>query len=189
MMQNLNSLTSIEQFYLACAVLGGVLFVVRTVLMLIGHTGDFAADLHTGDMHGDADASFKFLSLQSLTAFFMMFGLVALTLSRQTKVSEVWAIVGGLAAGALTIWIINRIFIGMKSLQSDGTLKIENAIGQEGSVYLNIPAGKSGQVRVAAQGQLRIFDAVSDSKEQISTGDRIRVKGVSSGNVLVVEKI
>ena len=188
MMQSLGSLTSIEQFYLACAALGGVLFVLRTILMMVGHAGDFAADFHTGDMHGDADASFKFLSLQSLTAFFMMFGLVALTLSRQTKASEVWAIIGGLAAGALTMWIINRIFIGMKSLQSDGTLKIENAIGQEGSVYLNIPSGKSGQVRVAVQGQLRVFDAVSEGKEQISTGDRIRVKGVSA-NVLVVEKI
>ena len=189
MMQSLSSLTAAEQFYFACAALGGALFVVRTILIMVGHTGDFAADFHTGDMHGDADSSFKFLSLQTLTAFFMMFGLVALTLSKQTKVSEVWAIVGGLAAGTLTMWLINRIFIGMKSLQSDGTLKIENAIGQEGSVYLNIPPGKSGQIRVTVQGQLRVFDAVSESKDQISTGDRIRVKGVSSGNVLVVEKI
>ncbi len=189
MMEFFASLTAMEKFYAACAGFGGALFVVRTIMMMVGHSGEVDTDIGQADMHGDADASFKFLSIQSLTAFFMMFGLVALALSRQSRVGDLWAIIGGAAAGAATVWVIGRIFVGMKRLQADGTLQVENAIGQEGSVYLNIPPGKSGQVRVAVQGQLRVFDAISESNAPIITGDRIRVKKLSAGNILVVEKI
>jgi len=41
---------------------------------------------------------------------------------------------------------------------------------------------------VAVQGQLRVFDAVTDAALELKTGDRIKVVRVSGGNVLVVEK-
>ncbi|HBA85643.1 MAG TPA: hypothetical protein DCZ95_16295 [Verrucomicrobia bacterium] len=189
MIDFMENLTSMEKFYAACALFGGALFLVRTILMMVGHGGDVETDLHGGEVHGDADASFKILSLQGLTAFFMMFGLVALALSKQNHVAEVWAMLGGVVAGLATVWLIGKIFVGMKSLQSDGTLRMENAIGQEGSVYLTIHPGKTGQVRVPVQGQLRIFDASSEDAGDLKTGERVIVVRVVSGNVLVVTKV
>lgn len=170
-----------QRFFALCALLGGLFFVIRTLLMFLGmdEEGDGALS--------DSDSSFQFLSLQGLTAFFMMFGLVALALSTQNRVGNAVAIAGGLAAGAGTAWLIGKLLIGMKRLQSDGTLRIENAVGQTGEVYLTIHPGKAGQVRVAVQGQLRLFDAVSSSQTPLKTGSQVRVSKVAGERTLHVE--
>ncbi len=183
----LESLTRVEQIYAGCAVFGAALFLLRTVLLVAGH-GEAGADGDAGDVHEDADASFKVLSLQGLTAFFMMFGLASLALSRQGGWGPVWPVVGGLAAGLFTVWVIARIFTGMKKLQSDGTLRLEQAVGQEGEVYLPVAPGKSGQVRVTVQGQLRVLSAATDGAV-LETGTRIRVVRVTGGNLLWVEPV
>jgi membrane protein implicated in regulation of membrane protease activity len=185
----MESLTAMETFYAACALFGGALFLARTVMMFLGHSGDVETDFHAGEAHGDADVGFKLLSLHGLTAFFMMFGLVALALSKQNHVAELWAVAGGVAGGLLTVWLIGKIFIGMKSLQSDGTMRVENAVGQEGSVYLTIRPGKTGQVSVPVQGQLRIFDASTEESAELKTGERVKVVRVAGGSVLVVAKV
>jgi membrane-bound ClpP family serine protease len=148
------------------------------------------ADLTGGDAgHPDADASFKLLSFQGLTAFFMMFGLVGLALLNQSKVGEGLAILGALIAGMITVWVVSKIFSVARRFQSSGTIDNTKAIGEEGTVYLNIPAEGTGKVQVVVQNHLRIFDAVSDLKEEIKTGERVMVTRVVSGNVMVVQKI
>jgi hypothetical protein len=145
-------------------------------------------DFHDAVDHSSADISFKFLSLQGLTAFFMMFGLVGLALLR----ANLWPLIsisGGMLAGLFTVWVIGMIFTLMRQLQSEGTLQIKNAIGQQGSVYLTIPATGSGQVRVAVQGSLKIFDAVSADKKKIPTGENVKVINVIDNKTLVVTKL
>ena len=80
------------------------------------------------------------------------------------------------------------IFKAMGRLQSDGTMQIHNAIGQNGSVYLTIPAKGSGQVRVAVQGSLKILNAVSKDGKKIATGENIQVVDISGSDTLIVEK-
>jgi membrane protein implicated in regulation of membrane protease activity len=182
------SLTGMQKFYAACALLGGLLFIFRTILLFTGLGEMHDMDGDVGDAGGDSDASFSVLSLQTLTAFFMMFGLVALALAKQAGLANAWAVPGGVAAGLFTVWVIGQIFSGMKKLQSDGTMRIENAVGEEGEVYLTVTPGKTGQVRVAVQGQLRIFDASTEGDVVLPTGERIRVVRVSGNSLLIVEK-
>jgi hypothetical protein len=77
----------------------------------------------------------------------------------------------------------------MGKLQSSGTIDIKNAIGQQGTVYLTIPATGSGQVSVAVQGSLKIFDAVSEGNKKIPTGEKIKVINVIDNKTLVVTKL
>ncbi|HSQ40398.1 MAG TPA: hypothetical protein VLM78_09585, partial [Anaerolineales bacterium] len=83
---------------------------------------------------------------------------------------------------------VSLIFTQMKRLQTNGTLNIQNTIGKDGDVYLNIPKNGSGQVQIITQGSLKIFDAVSSNKTPIATGEKIHVIGVAGGNTLIVEK-
>jgi membrane-bound ClpP family serine protease len=185
----LAELSSVERLFFACAVVGGTIFLVRTLMTLIGGFANGELDgADPSDISGEADASFRALSLQGITAFFMMFGLVGLALMRQSRMGTILAVLGGLLAGVMTVWIIGRIFSGMMKLHADGTLRYENAIGQEGTVYLTIPAQGKGQVSVPIQQQLRMCDAISADKEQIKTGERVIVVDVNN-NVLVVSKI
>jgi len=197
------SLNGIEKTFLLCALIGSTLFLIRTVLFFIGGDADsevdgdfdfdgdidFDGDVDVSDIsHIDSAASFHIFSLHGITGFFMMFGLVGLAMSRESNLSAAISVLGGLVAGVFTMWLVAKIFMSMKKLQSDGTLNLNNAIGQEGTVYLNIPAEGTGKVRVVVQERLKIFNAVSAKKEEIKTGENIKVLKVVSGNIFVVEK-
>lgn len=186
----MTDLSPIELLFWISAIAGGVFFILRTATMLAGFGADHGGDLGTqpdGDLDGDTDISFKLLSVQGLTAFFMMFGLVGLTLLKADSPTFV-TLLGGVAAGAFTVWVLSIIFSRMQLLQSDGTINIKNAIGAHGSVYLNIQSGGSGQVQVPVQGALKIFDAVSKDGQKINTGEKIIVVDVADNSTLIVEK-
>ena len=196
------NLSFIEIIYWASAIIGGVLFIFRLALFFIagdvsdveGTDGFFdVGDVDVSDgsseiHHGDTDLSFKVLSLQGLTAFFMMFGIFGLAFVAAGW-QVIWTVAGGTAMGALAIWLNGLVFNTMLRMQSEGTINLENAIGQDGSVYLSIPAKGSGQVQVSVQGSLKIYDAISKEKKKISTGEKVKVVGVITGNTLVVEKL
>ena len=214
-------MTTLEIFYLVCAIVGGVLFILRAILFFYGldthgdldTTGfdaghvdlhmdggldtEIAHDIHTDIGHTDTaatdhahdtDVSFQYISLQGLTAFFLIFGLVGLATARG-GFSIIWTFIWGAVSGVFTMWVMSRIFAFMGSMQSEGTLRIENAIGQEGKVYLTIPKGGTGKVNVVVQGTLREFDAVTESKTKLATGERVKVVQIANNNTLVVKKI
>ena len=189
-------LSVIEVIYWASTIIGGTLFILRLGMMLIGGDlgsdgGDIPGDTGNVDVsveHADADISFKLLSVQGLTSFFMMFGLVGLALLK-ANLHVLITILGGAIAGFITVGATGLIFSQMKRLQTEGTIMIQNTVGSEGTVYLTIPKNGTGQVQVIVQGSLKIFDAVSSTKNQIATGEKVRVSGVASGNTLIVEKM
>lgn len=194
----------IEIFYLSCAVIGGTLFLIRIILYIIGGAAsdtdidvdvnsDFHADFghpadHPGDTHHGAEAGVKLVSVQGVTGFFLMFGLIGLAMARG-GIHDVWTILGGAGAGFITMLAIAWAMLSMQKLQSSGTLKMENAIGCEGKVYLSIPAGGTGKVNIAVQGSLREFEAVAADKTAIPTGTTVKVVRLSGTRVLVVERV
>ena len=183
---------ALNTIYLICAVAGGTILVLRTILMFAGldhgDSPDTTIDLnHDGVMDGHAGGGVNFLSLQSIASFFTMFGLVGMGLL-QIRVSNALSLAGALAAGIFTAWVTGMIFWQMQKLQSEGTLVISNAIGQTGTVYLTIPEIGTGVVTVTVQGAQRTLDAVSEHGLRIPTGSVVRVVGVTAGKILVVNE-
>lgn len=180
------SLSGIEIFYLICAVIGGILLLVRLVLQFLG-AGDHG-DVHDFDAHHlDADASLKLLSLHGLTSFLMMFGLVGFALTRESGAGTLLSLLGALLAGAVSFWVIGKLFAWIVRLQSSGTVSLDEAVGCQGEVYLSIPKDGTGKVTVRFADRLREYDAVSESGDALRTGERIKVVKVR-GNTLVVER-
>lgn len=189
-----NSLTGVDMLFLSCALVGGVPQLVRFVMLFTG--GDFGGDegldadfesMGGGD-HFDADTSLRFLSLQGLTSFLMMFGLVGFALYRQSQVGVGWSLGGGVVAGLLSFYLIAKVFKVLAKLNHSGTTDIRQAVGAEGTVYLTIPENGSGQVTVQFANRQRQMDAVSSDNSRIPTDTRIRVEDVS-GNTLIVKSI
>lgn len=208
----------LEKVFLGCAVLGVVLLVVRLILQFIGgdsgvhHDLGGPVDIHTdfgsgpvhdvsgnihdagGNVHdpgahsSEAYLSFKILSFQGLTAFFMMFGLVGLAMMRQTEQGAIPSLLAAVVAGLGTVWVIGLIFREAGTLQSSGNIDLRNAVGLVGETYLTIPPGDIGKVRVTIQERLRIYDAVAIDKAEIKTGQRIRVVDVTPQDMLIVER-
>jgi len=192
-----SNMSPLDWVFAVSAVLGAALLMVRLILMLVGHHGELGADVHSlehVEMIQDSGVSFQIFSVQGFTAFFLMFGLVGLAVHRQYggEQEQSWvapvSIGAAFVAGAVAFSIMVTLMALMRKLQSSGTLNLQNAVGQEGSVYLTIPAGAIGKVQVNVQQQQMIFDAVAEDRLEIKTGERVRVKRVVSGNVMVVGK-
>jgi membrane-bound ClpP family serine protease len=174
----------LDTLFLVCAVAGGAVLALRMLLMLMG-IGDGHEIHDTGDVH-DGDAGTQLLTIQGISAFLMMFGLVGLALLRQSGVPSIAAATLALVAGVGSMWGIAQVFSLMRRLQSSGTLDLRRAIGREGVVYLTLHPGQGGQVQVTVQGRLGVFEARSESDRVIATGQGVRVVDVRAGVLIVV---
>lgn len=197
-------LNFLEKIYLMCAVFGGGLFVLRTILMLAGigdtdsdmdtDSGDFdhdtshVEDIDHGD-HGDHDAGLKLLTIQGLTSFVMMFGLTGFAFSRSSMLGSIMTIIIGALVGLFAMWLVAKGFALMRNLQSVGNMRISDAIGEEGTVYLTIPAEGIGKIQITISGRLMVMDAVSQNKVEIKTGKRVCVSEITSGGMLAVRDL
>ena len=78
-----NNLSGVELFYLVCGVVGGGLFLLRSIMIFAGLGGDDAAgDMHDGSIGDETTADFKMVSVHGITAFLLMFGLVGFLMMR-----------------------------------------------------------------------------------------------------------
>ena len=183
----------VEIFFLICALIGAAFVLIRFMMLIVGIDHDVDSDVPSGghgfdSHHADSDVGFKLLSLQGITSFLMMFGLVGLALYRQSKTGVLISMGGAVAAGLASVWIIGKLFFLIMKLKSSGTITIDSTVGSQGNVYLTIPEKGAGRVLISVRNSLREYDAISNDNKAIQTGTPIRVVWVD-GNVLVVERI
>ena len=94
-------------------------------------------------------------------------------------------------AGLLMMVATSSLFYFMNRLAEDGTLKIKNAIGTVGEVYLPIGANRSktGKIQVIVQGSLRELDALTDEDITLATGTVVKVIDIVSAELLLVKTL
>lgn len=147
--------------------------------------------MHSPHTNGGFDThGLRLFTIRGIVAFFMMGSWCGLILSKM-GMGIVSSCTGALVAGTVTLFFMAKIMQMLMGLQSDGTVRTRNALGQIGQVYIRIPASENGmgKVNVTVQEQLREFDAVTESGEMIKTGEMVYVTDIRAGNVLVVEKV
>jgi membrane protein implicated in regulation of membrane protease activity len=187
------TLTGTDRFFLTCAAAGAAGVLLRLKTQVLGFAGgDMAAGDH-GDMGSDpggADShhfdGFKIISVHGLAAFFLMFGLVGLAMNRESRAPMIASILAGVIAGAVSVWIITKLFQMANKLQSVGNLDLGKAAGSRGTVYMQIPKGASGRVMLSVDGRQREMDAVSVSGEAMPTGAPVVVVRLEE-NMAVVD--
>ena len=175
------TLSTLEMFYVVSAGVGSLIFLFRIILLFfIGDGGDAGGGI-------DADASFQLLSIQGLSSFFIMFGLVGIAILRSDQ-SELLSVMGAFLAGGVTVVIVALLSSLMQQLQSSGNIDIASAVAKEGKVYLTIPDQGAGRAQIHIQNRLRTYDAMSKHHVTLETGTRIKVVEVS-GDTLIVEAL
>lgn len=184
---------TLDQLFFYSAIGGGTLFVIQLILLFVGGGAgvdlDIDADLGGGDTgHAAADASFKVLSLQGITTFFMMFGLVGMAMRIDQGAPALMSTAVAAAAGVGSTWIIARIFTFFARLQSTGNLDMKAATGAIGQVYLTVGPDKPGKVTVTVGNRSLTLEAIVETQEVLTTGTPIRVTRVISDTTVVVAK-
>jgi hypothetical protein len=192
-----------ETAYAYCAAIGAALLVGQFLLSLVGWSAhDLDAghglDFHgTDGLHADGHADpfdrgghwfVGFLSFRAIVTAFAVFGLVGLGLSREFSPPRPAAtFVLALAAGGGMMYSVAWLLRTLYSLRSDGTVRIERAVGLPGFTYLTIPAKKTGTGKVTVKIQNRTMEyAAVTAGDEIPTGTAVVVQAVLNPQVIEV---
>jgi membrane protein implicated in regulation of membrane protease activity len=184
-----NALSAFEQTLWAIALGFSMFFVLQTIFTAFG--GDTESESAMGDAEDLGDGiDFQFISLKNIVAFFTMFGWVSLA-CHKVGMHPALTLSIGTIAGVTMVVLMMMMFRGMAKMKHSGTLKMENAVGHTGEVYLPIPCKKGGQgkVSILLQGTLRELNAITEAEQDIPTGKLVKVTGLFNENVLIVAPV
>jgi len=103
--------------------------------------------------------------------------------------NSVAAVLVAAVIGAAMIFLVSYLFFVVAKLAHSGNIPVQSAIGATGSVYLTIPAHRSGQgkVQVVVEGSKIELKAMTDG-EKIATGESVTVRELSGGDIVIVDK-
>ncbi|PLX08783.1 MAG: hypothetical protein C0596_05640 [Marinilabiliales bacterium] len=184
------SMELLEKIYWAIALPFSAVFIIQLLMTLIGGGGDGDIDA-TGDADFDVDADagigFQFITLKNFIAFFTIFGWTGIA-CLDGGLSKGMTIFLSIVAGMLMMLLMATLFYLIGRLTESGTMKMDNAIGKTATVYIRIPAAKSGtgKVQVNIQG-LRTLDAMTSNNEDIKSGSLVKIVSIEADDILMVE--
>jgi hypothetical protein len=165
------------------------IFVIQSLLTIfgaslsdgIGHDFDVETHGHFGPM--------QMFTFRNLVNFLLGFSWTAIALHHSIENKMIISLLAALAGVLLVIGVL-AMMRQLQKLAQDKTMKIESAIGKTCSVYLTIPAEKSGKgkVHISIQDTLRELDAMTEG-EMIPTNSTVVVADVLQHSILLVNKI
>lgn len=184
-----------QWFYVAAAFLG-VLFLWQLISTIIGLGGGDATDL---DTHGptavshdtppdaqDTLAAFKLVSVRSLLAFFSLFTWAG-ALYMNCAVPPSRAVLYGVLWGLAGMGAVSAIIHFMRRMAETGTIKLVSCVGASATVYLDIPAGGTGEVRVLCSGVMTHLKARTGTDAALKAGSVVRVVRMLGPDVVEVK--
>ncbi len=182
-------LTSLHQTYWAIALLASVALMIVFIMTFLGGEGDMDSDVSDFEAD-DGGVGFQFFTFKNFVAFLTMFGWTGVACLDNGMSNTSTAFFSALA-GLVMMAITSALFFWIAKLADSGTLKMKNAIGLIGEVYLPIGANRSsmGKVQIAVQGSLRELSAMTDNNEIIPSGTLVKVLDVVSAEILLVKTI
>jgi hypothetical protein len=204
---------ALHSTYVVCALLGGTLFVCQLILGMLGLGGhhDLGGDSHDiaheagggsaehggahAGAHGDTEAAshasiaallLGLVSFRSIVAFLTFFGMVGWATQSHGR-GVLASLSASLPAGLVAMFVMGMAMRSLRKIDSEGNVQVRNAIGKEATVYLTIPARKSGDGKITINLQDRTMEyrAVTSFAE-LPTGSRVVVVDVLEPDLLEV---
>ncbi len=194
------------QFFLICATIGGTILVLKLALSLLGfgfehadgHPGAFAdshveldhavghAADHDGEAHHDQSQLGRIFTFQAIVTFLAFFGVGGLA-TLEARHGGPLAVLIGTATGVVAVFVLGYVVRGLRTLQKDGTVRIESAVGLPGQVYLRIPAHGLGEGKITLPIQGRTIEILARTPgPELRTGEPVVVSKVIDDRTIEV---
>ena len=192
-------MTSLNKGFAVAALFFSVLFLWQIIGMFLGIDGHGHGDTGDADLahhgggddaahHGGGEIAFALVTIRSTVAFATLFtwaGTLYLMQGTTFGLALVYSFLWGLAAMVLVSYAVYKLV----QLQEIGTADLWSALGEEGTVYINIPESGTGQVRVKVSGIMSYVKACSKEGKPVPAGTVIKVTGIIDGNTVEVSDI
>lgn len=183
-----SSLLLEKQIFYAIGLASIAILLFQIFLTFLGIDSHHDAELSHGD--GDHSSGLSFLSVRTITAFFVGFGWAGVVMLNH-GFSVPAAIAGGMLTGIIFLLVTAFLIHSLLRLQSSGNLDFRNAIGVVGSVYTTIPGAEraGGQIELMLQGRLMMAEAYTKAEHDLKPGSKARVVDLIGQSTLLVEPL
>ncbi|HEX8340570.1 MAG TPA: hypothetical protein VF624_06635 [Tepidisphaeraceae bacterium] len=175
-----------HRFYLTCAVIGGTLFVLQWAISLLGMDAHHDADSSGGAVHSHDGVFWGIISFRAIVAALTAFGLAGLAtdaMGQPRPITLSAALLFGVAAAMLVAVFLRSL----NKLGADGTIRLADAVGSAGVVYLNIPGHAKGVGKVHLNLQNRTVETEALTYgNALPTGTRVTVTQVIAPGTIEV---
>lgn len=94
-----------------------------------------------------------------------------------------YAVIWGLGA----MFLVSLLVYGMRKMTETGNINISTCVGNTGNVYLDIPAGGDGEIRISCSGIMTHLKARSTDGRAVKSGTVVKVTRVTGPNSVEVE--
>lgn len=180
-----------EHVYLWLGVASTLFLIIQIIMMCFSSFGGDVDLDGDGEIDVDLDSGVSIFTTKSITAFFAVgswAGLLTCSLSSEKLqwLSVLIALIAGFAAATAVVLLMRA----MMKLQSNGILQTENLIGKRATVYVSIPAARSGRGKITldAQGKFMELDAITEDGEKLLCDEAVEIVA-TEGECTVVKRI
>ena len=184
----LKSLSVTEHVFFWIAIAGSAALVIQIIVMLCSFAGMDADVSDTFDGDVDSDGGLSFFSVKAITAFFALGGWCGFATA--SSINNVWApVLVAIATGIAALVGVGFAMRGISKLQCSGNLVKEKLTGMTATVYVTVPAARSGRgkITLTAQGKFTELDAVTDDEDKLSVDTPVRILSYEEDFVVVAK--
>lgn len=179
--------------YWTIAIIVSIIFVIQMVLTLVGlGDTDAGGDIDISDMGDgngdtmDTGGAIQLFTIRNAVNFMLGVGWGGVCLY-DTIPNRLLLAVAAILCGCIMVAAFVVMFRQLMKLESSGSYRAEECLGQVADVYLRIPGQRSsqGKVQVSFHGSVQELPALTDG-DAIASGTKVRIQEIIDGKVLVV---
>lgn len=194
-----------ETLFLLCAVIGGTMLLLQVALQMLGlghhdadadthdahDVGHDVAHDHHGHSHSEEHSGSSWfaglLTFRTVIAGLTFFGLAGMAGAVEWGAEDPRTILVAFLAGAAALFMVSALMRSLSRLKAEGTVRIQRAVGSRGTVYLTVPANKTGvgKVHLTLQNRTVEYQAIT-AHDALPTGTRVVVLSVLSADTVEV---
>lgn len=181
MIEWFKNLSVLEQIYFWLGIVATLFLIIQIIAMSFAPFGGDVDLDGDGDIDVDVDSGVSIFTIKSITAFFAVgswAGLFTCAVSDLQWLSAIIAIVAGAAAMAVVVIVMRA----MLKLQCNGAVQTDKLVGLRATVYVSVPAARSGRGKITlnAQGRFMELDAVTESDEKLTVDSLVEIVSVEN---------
>jgi hypothetical protein len=143
---------------------------------------------HAASDH-ESSKLFAMLSFRGIVAAMAFFGIGGLT-AQAADLAVPTVLLIAVACGMAAMYAVYWVMQALASLQAEGTVRIGRAVGEAATVYLRIPAARSGagKIQINLQNRTMEYEAVTEG-DALPAGARVVVVGVVNPETVEVRPL
>lgn len=184
------ALSTLAKIYWIVAFPSTLLFIIQLIMTFVGGDADSDYDVdHDGDFDADG-GGFHIFTFRNMVAFFTLFAWSGLACIEGGLTVALVVIISVVSGSAMMV-VMASLFYFISKFSHDGTMSFENAIGEQGDVYMRVPAKKQGlgKVQINVEGTIRTLNAMTEDVEEIKRGTLVQVVDLIGENILLVKRL